>query len=525
MDRRGFLSSFMPPVDLKSAGHGQSQRVLSTGLEPWVPTTTEPWDEVRAGHLLRRTTFMPRWEDIDAAVKMTYSEAVDMLLNTPSNPAPPSMADSSTESLGGLDIVTQNQVRAKWRSDASALRTWLVNVNVANGLSLAEKMAFFWSGHFTSEFENDLEFVIAPLLYRQNNLFRYGGLANFKDLVFNVTLDPAMLVYLGGDLNFVGKPNENFARELMELYTMGIGHYTEGDIKEAARVLTGWRVAQFHDLPAPNGLFNAYFDPAKHDVNAKQYFGDTIPARNTATNTEFLVKKEEVRTLIDILFKYRSAETAKYISRKIYRFFVYSNPSKSDEAVIAAMAQLMLDSNFEIKPVMTALLKSAHFFDNQNIGAQIKTPAELMIGMARQFSYTAASVPGAMTNIDQTIFDPPNVSGWNGWHEWITTNTYPVRSTLATTALQGMSSTTLVSFIKQFPDYDNVQKLVVHLGALLLPRPLSSTRKDAFVKILINNGPGDYVWQQAITNNPNDAAGYMKNLLETIVQLPDFQLC
>lgn len=524
MDRRAFLSSLLPPPELNAGSNRQSQRILSTGLEPYVPSTEAPWDEVRAGHLLRRTTFLPKWADLDAVSKMTPGDAVDMLLNTPSNPTPPSMADHTTESLGGLDIVTQNQVRAQWRADATTLRTWFVNLQIANGISIAEKMGFFWSGHFTSEFENDLDFVLAPLLYRQSNLFRYGGLLNFKDLVFNVTLDGAMLVYLGGDLNSVGKPNENYARELLELYTMGIGNYTEGDIKEAARVLTGWRVAQFHDLPTPNGIFNTYFDPAKHDVNAKQFFGTTIPARNTATNTEFLVKKEEVRQLIDIIFEYRGLETAKFICRKLYRFFVYSNPSKSDEAVIDAMAQIFISNNFEIKPVMTALLKSAHFFDNQNIGAQIKTPAEFMIGMGRQFSY-ATNLAGGMQNIDQILFDPPNVSGWPGWHDWITTNNFPVRSSLSTAAVAAMSSATLISFIKQFPNYDDVEKLVDHLGALLLPRHMSSARKAAFINILINNGPGNYVWQQAITNSPNDAAGYMKNLLNAITTLPDFQLC
>jgi len=271
-------------------------------------------------------------------------------------------------------------------------------------------------------------------------------------------------------------------------------------------------------------IFNTYFDPAKHDVNAKQFFGSTIPARNTATNTEFLVKKEEVRQLIDIIFEYRAQETAKFICRKLYRFFVYSNPSKSDEAVIDAMAQIFVTSNFEIKPVMSALLKSAHFFDNQNIGAQIKTPAEFMIGMGRQFSYETNLATG-MQNIDQILFDPPNVSGWPGWHDWITTNNFPVRSSLSTTAVAAMDSTMLISFIKQFPNYDDVDKLVDHLGALLLPRHMSPTRKTAFINILINNGPGNYVWQQAITSSPNDATGYMKNLLEAITTLPDFQLC
>jgi hypothetical protein len=193
--------------------------------------------------------------------------------------------------------------------------------------------------------------------------------------------------------------------------------------------------------------------------------------------------------------------------------------------VINAMALVFKDNNFEIKPVLSALLKSAHFFDNANIGAQIKTPAELMTGLVRQFDYNPATISANMSSTDQIIFDPPNVSGWPGWHDWITTNNYPVRATIATAAVNAMTQAKLITFIKQFPNYDDVDKLCDHLGALLLPRPLSFERKEAFVKILTNNGPGVYVWTQAINNSPADAAGYMKNLLQTIIQLPDFQLC
>lgn len=525
MDRRGFIRSIFTASQRDGAPGLRTQQPQSSGLEPYIPTSEAPWNEIRAGHLLRRTTFLPRWQDVDAVMKMSPSDAVDLLLNTTSQPSRPSMADHETESLAGLDVVTANGIRSMWRNDAATLRLWLSDVWAKSGLSIYEKLTFFWHGHFTSEFENDLDFVIAPLLYRQNELLRNNCLANFKDLVFYITLDGAMLVYLGGNVNKKGRPNENYARELLELYTTGIGHYTEGDIKEAARILTGWKVGQYSDDFAPNGIFNPYFEPDDHDTQAKQFFGETFSARDASTNTEFLVRKEEVRKLIDTIFDYRGDAVARFICRKLYRFFVYSNPSKSDESVIYAMAQVFKDNNFEIKPVLSALLKSAHFFDNANIGAQIKTPAELMTGLVRQFDYNPATIPANMSSTDQIIFDPPNVSGWPGWHDWITTNNYPVRATIATAAVNAMTQAKLITFIKQFPNYDDVDKLCDHLGAMLLPRPLSFERKEAFVKILTNNGPGAYVWTQAINNSPADAAGYMKNLLQTIIQLPDFQLC
>jgi uncharacterized protein (DUF1800 family) len=526
MDRRTFLSSFFGvAANNRSSNYVRSERILSTGLEPWVPSATDPWDEVHAGHLLRRTTFLPRWTDIDAILKMAPGDAVDLLLTTPSTPTPPAMADHWTDSLEGLDIVLINQRYGEWRADATALRAWLTEIWHTTGVTIAEKLTFFWHGHFTSEFEVDENFVIAPLLYRQNQLFRENGLLNFRDLVFYVTLDGGMLVYLGGDGNKKGTPNENYAREVMELFTMGIGHYSEGDIKEAARILTGWHAQQFHDKEAPNGMFNSYFIPADHDTGSKQFLNVTFPARDSSTNTEFIVKKEEIRKFTDTLFDQQGDAIATFMCRKLYRFFVYSNPSKTDEDVITAMAQIFKDNNFDIKPVLSALLKSAHFFDNQNIGAQIKTPAELASGMSRQFSYASTKVPGDMASIDEIIFDPPNVSGWPGWHDWITTNNFPTRSSIASGAVNGMDQTTLLNFIKQFPDYDQAGKLADHLAALVLPRPLSTERKDSWVKILTNNGPGEYVWTQTINSDPASAATYMKNLLLTIIELPDFQLC
>ena len=236
MDRRDFLAYFhaRPPRKETST----AARPM-TGLEPYTPSDTEPWDAVRAGHLLRRTTFLPRWGDISTLLALTPGEAVDLLMSTDSTPDPPDMADNVTESLEGLDITFQNIVRGQWRRDHGALQRWYAEVMRDAPLSIREKMVGFYSDHFATEFVVDLEFTIAPLLYRQNEMFRQRALGDYADMVVALTLDAAMLVYLGGNLNVRGKPNENYARELLELFTTGLGHYTEGDIQEAARILTG----------------------------------------------------------------------------------------------------------------------------------------------------------------------------------------------------------------------------------------------------------------------------------------------
>lgn len=527
MDRRSFLANWLP-VASRSRAHAGTKRSASlpADLTPFVPTASEPWDHVRAGHLLRRTTFMPRWSDIAALQAMTPGDAVDLLLDTTSSPAPPTVADSETESLDGLDQKSQDMIRSRWVSDAAILRVWWSDVMIGSGRSIQEKLTLFWSGHFTTEFVVDQDYVIAPLLYRQNKLLRENGLKNFKDLVMEVTLDGAMLVYLGGNLNSAGKPNENYARELMELFTTGLGWYTEGDVQNAARILTGWRVAQYNDKPRPNGLFATYFDARAHDIDAKQFLGESFPARDASTNTEYIVRRDEVRKLIDTIFERRAEAVAQFICKKLYSFFVYSSPSALEDpaskGVIDAMAALFIQSNFEIRPVLSALLKSAHFYDNANIGAQIKTPAELTIGLARELT-EPTNAWGSMRSMGQELFNPPNVSGWPGYHDWITTNTFPRRSELSAAVLSQLDDATTLAFIRQFPEHTDAAKLVAHVGVLLLPRPLSPERSATLASTLTGGAP-IYEWASILSSSPSSAARNMRTALERITELPDFQL-
>jgi uncharacterized protein (DUF1800 family) len=498
-------------------------RPAAAGLDPYVPSASEPWDAIHAAHLLRRTTYHPRQSDITAILALTPSLAVDLLLDTPHLPPDAPIADNVTESLDGLDITLRSQVEGMWMADAATLASWQTETMRDAPLTIAEKMTAFWSNHFAVEFASQDAWVIAPLLFRQNRLFRETGLGSFRELMVNVTLDGAMLVYLGGSRNNVGVPNENYAREMLELYTTGLGHYTEGDIHEAARILTGWRVAQFSDEPAPNGIFNTYFLPAAHDIDAKQFMGVSFPARDASTNTEFIVRRDEVRRLIETIFLKRPDAIAEFICRKLYRFFVYSSPTGGDNAVIAAMAKLMVERNFEIKPVVAALLKSQHFFDNANLGSQIKTPLEFEIGLARQLGMRR-DYAADTRRMGQHLFQPPNVGGWPGWHDWITTTSFPVRAEVAAAAIAGMDEDEILAFIAQFPGFEVAETLVPAVAALLLPRPISPQRKNNLLLKLVPSG-SFYEWRDMVTNSPSTAARNMREMLITITQLPDFQLC
>jgi len=523
MNRRSFLTRWLTRPSFTIDYHAAPARPAAAGLDPYVPGGDAPWDALRAGHLLRRATFLPRWSDIETLLGLSPSQAVDLLLTTASTPARPDVADHVTESLDGLDPTLQNQLRTVWADDKQKLAQWWAETMRDAGLTIVEKMTAFWSGHFTTEFETDDVNVVAPLLYRQNQLFREKGLGSFRDLVMAITLDGAMLVYLGGDLNNAGAPNENYARELLELFTTGLGHYTEGDVQNAARILTGWRSARFDDKPAPNGMFNTHFQPNMHDIGAKEFLGVSFAARDNSTNTEFLVQRDEVRRLVDTIFDKRPRAVAEFISRKIYSFFVYSNPGESDQGVIEAMADVFIHNDFEIKPLMAALLKSRHFFDNANIGAQIKTPMEFEIGLARQMGGSLDLVDD-LGRLDQELFDPPNVSGWPGYREWITTTTYPIRSEIAAQVVSSMKDNVLVDLIRSFPNHTDVAELVKNAAAILLPRPLSAER-SASLKAKLLAGAPDYEWGEILTNSPSTAARNMRDMLTTVAELPDFQLC
>ena len=503
---------------------------LTDPLAPFVPDSNTPWDEWRAGHLLRRTMMAPTWANIEALVALGGpGKAVDLLLSNTSTPGAPSMANDGTENPYPLALPAQGPIFGKWQSDVAALRAWWANLQLTASNSIQEKMTAFWSGHFTTEFDlGDSQYVIAPLLFRQNQLFRSNALGNFKDLVKSVTLDGAMLVYLGGNQNSAGAPNENYAREVMELFTCGLGGgYTEADIHAAARILTGWRVGQYTDDAAPNGIFNTWFDPTQHDIGDKTYFETDFPAIDATTNTQYLVQQNEIDRMIDVLFTNTADSLATFISTKLYKFFVYSDPDTTSESteqsVIAAMATLFQSSNWEIAPVVSALLKSEHFFDNNNIGGQIKTPAEYVIGMARQLA-PAYAIDGNMTAIDEQFFQPPNVSGWPGYHDWITTNSYPTRGTEAGAAIQLIDDNAAIAFVEQFPNYTDVNALSTAIGQLLLPRPLSSARATAFAQKLAGTTQ-TYEWGSILNSSPATAANNIRDLLNYIASLPDFELC
>lgn len=526
MKRRSFLSFLRFENDGQSVskdGNVAQREALATGLEPQITPLTLN----QAYHLLRRITFAPTVAAVNQIVGKTPEEAVELLLGDGSTatPTPPAWIDVMTENPAGADIFTRNSIEGQWRSNYSDLVRWWAELMRKEGIPAIEKLTQFWSSHFTSEFTVDEGYIPPQLLYRQNKLIRESRLGNFKQFAKDITLDGAMLVYLGGTLNTKKSPNENYGRELMELYTCGLGQYSEGDVKEAARVLTGWRVGRFNDEPKPNGDYATYFSPPDHDAGSKQVLGMSIVARDTDTNTEYLVKTEEINKLVDIIFEIRADAIAQFISRKIYRYFVYSSPSGTDENVIEQMATLFKQNNFQIRPLIATLLKSAHFFDEANIGVQIKTPVEYVVGFARQLSKAFVTDAGtSMASMEQTLMDPPNVSGWEGYHRWISTKTYPNRRQFAAALVSAMTNQELIDLAKQFPDYTDADKLTAALEAFFLPKPVIASRHKYYLEEALLQKQPVYEWQ-GMLNDGTSAARGIKAVLMAFIKAPDFHLC
>jgi uncharacterized protein (DUF1800 family) len=271
---------------------------------------------------------------------------------------------------------------------------------LATDQPLVEKMALFWHNHFTSSV---LKVRYVPSLYWQNVLFRREALGNFATLLKAVARDPAMLIYLDGVRSVARQPNENFARELLELFTLGEGHYSEADIKNAARAFTGWSIDR------ETGHFADHRQ--QHDDGEKTFLGQA--GRFNGDDIVAIVLRQP-----------RTAET---IVEKLWREFVTFNP---DPTEVKRLAAIFRNGGYEMKPLLRAMLLSPAFRDPANRGALIKSPIELIVGTVHVLGLPVPEKTGLvrmMAGLGQSPFDPPNVKGWPGGEAWITTNTLLLR--------------------------------------------------------------------------------------------------
>lgn len=366
------------------------------------PLGKEDWTWDAAAQLLDRAGFGGTPADIERLYNMGMNEAVDYLVNyndLPYSCAEPAIADELTRppDRQRLRAMTEEERRAaeegRRRLERAAIeetRAWWIERMATSPRPFEEKMTLFWHGRFTSGVRE----VRNPVFMKeQNDLFRRNALGDFKDLVLAVSRDRAMLVYLDGNRNNKSKPNENYARELMELFTLGVGNYTENDIKAAARAFTGW---QFDD----EGFV---FRGRNHDYGVKTFLGKTGKLNG----------EDIIDTIID------QPACSRFLAGKILQFFVRPSPPRP---LVEALAAEIRRNKFELRPTMATLFRSQAFYHPDSRGALVKSPVELIVGTARRLGVPINNLSvaeRAMAQMGQEIFQPPNVKGWDGQEKWI----------------------------------------------------------------------------------------------------------
>jgi uncharacterized protein (DUF1800 family) len=397
------------------------------------------------------------------------------------------------------------------------------------------------------------------------SLLRTNALGNFKILIQAIAKSPAMLVFLGNQYSTASAPNENFGRELMELFTLGkvpTQNYTEDDVKAAAKVISGWRVTNSNfnaAYPLPVAFSSSYHNQTNKTFSA--FFGYA-----TINNQTGAAGANEFDLFFNMLFTQQAATIAKYVCRRLYRFFVYYDIDANIETnVITPLANLLVSGNWEMAPVVNLLFKSEHFFDVANRGVMIKNPTDLIAGTLRTFNINTTPAAGAtqvvnqytvwnyfqsyaLSNLEQGYGLVPNVSGWKAYYQsptfyqnWINSNTIQKRSSLLTAFVSGFSTGTVtvkidpIAFVQQFPNATILDPdlLINAITPLLLAVDLPAQYKtDTKIATLLNgqvtNSYWTTAWNAYVTNpstaNTNTVKTRLNSLLTTFLQLAEFQL-
>lgn len=553
MDRRDFLTARRRKKPVASP---QASRNITSGINPY----SGPWTENEIVHLLKRTMFGAKKADVDYFKTRTMSQSVDELLNpTAPQPTPPlkeyvtstTATTPDTAILQGTtwinDINSDGTVQSQ---RIASYRKWWTGVMINQDRSIREKMQLFWVNHFGNEV-SDVGY--GNWAYKQHDLLRQYSLGNFKQMVDAITKDIMMLRYLNGYLNVASAPDENYGRELMELFTLGKGpgsQYTENDVKEAAKVLTGWQI---------NGTtYTSVFTSSRHSTVNKtfsSFFNNTVITGRTGATAGQL----ELTDLLNMIFT--TQETAKFIVRKFYRFFVYYTIDSATETnVITPLADIFRTSNYDIKPVLSALFKSEHFFDVLNQNCYIKNPADHVIGSLREMN---AVFPvqtdwdtnygmwnffySTMVNTGLSLHDPPNVSGMPAYYQepvfheiWINSDSLPKRNQFTDTMVNtGFTRNgqkvqfNLVTYVQQFSNPGNPNDLIDDALKFIFRNQLSyESKKIIKTQILLSNQQWDYYWTNAwmaylsspTTANFNIVNNRLKSLFQYFFNLAEYQL-
>ena len=514
------------------------------------------WNFDTAAHLMRRASFGSSRTLINEAVSLGLDASVDRLLAEVEMPEPPVHSNFILDPTAPVGQTWVDKPHANIQGLANARRNsmsaWTIGNIMNEGFSAKEKLVLFWHNHFVVAEIQDARF---EYLYFSN--LRKHALGNFKDFVKAITIDVSMLRYLNGNQNTRVSPNENYARELFELFTVGKGDlagagdyttFTEQDVIQAARILTGWRdVGHFGTID-----IDAVFRTRAHDDGDKALshrFGNSVIS-NGAEN--------EYANLIDTIFEHQDLAAAEFIVTKLYRWYVYYEITEEIQRdIIVPLSHILIANNFEITSVLVVLLKSEHFYDANSTGCFIKSPIDYLFSFFKPFNFnistTLAGKYGAWLTMhricaamDQEIFAHPEVAGWKAYYQaplyheiWINSFSLNYRTGLNTLLIGigiGMGNERVIMDVLSLAlDIENASDpnlLIQELAKQIYPRPIPDEQQALLKEILIPGLP-DEVWTTAYDDWKFDQDNQelrtavdtqLRALIGTMINLPEFYL-
>ncbi len=537
-----------------------------------------PWTKREAGHLLKRCLFGPNQAQIEQAVARGFEGVIEDLFNnaTPHDPPIRYTLSEPDPEVDFLPVFDDPNVPygETWVNESPIIDTgdpqmdtqirnyrtnsvlaWVYLNMIEDKISILPKMWLFWHNHFVvSDFRIPLQY------YQYSALLEEHALGDFKAFTKAITVDASMLLYLNGNENVKNAPNENYARELLELFTIGKGDlagpgdyttFTETDVIEMARVLTGWKI----DLTVIQDRIATVFRPNQHDTGTK-----TLSARfGNATITDG--GEDEYSQLIDIIFE--QEEVSKFICRKLYRYFVnYEINQEIEEKVIEPMAQILRDNDYNVTPAIKALISSEHFYGEEVFGCMIKNPADFMMSATRGLNYASDAEPVVAhffvliysilaRELDMSIFFHTDVAGWKAYYQepqfyriWINSNLLPKRNSYAqafvaggTIGVNGGNANirpflNVIDYISTIPEALDPYELIKGINKHLFTYELSEAQVEYLRQILIPGLPAAS-WTMEYSEflaNPFDVAlqtginNKLKDLFSAMLEMPEFQL-
>ncbi len=513
----------------------------------WTTPYTRPLDPAQLSHFLRRAAFSPSPGQLKAFQGSTAASVFDKLAAAPA-PQPPTDADGATfHNLPWGAPETDQQKRNKLDNQRRALvKQWWLGLMLDPQRGFAEKITLFWQNHFVIESDTVQD---SRFQFRYLDTIRRNALGNFRTFVIDITQDPAMLRYLNGTENTKDKPNENYGRELMELFTLGRGNYTEPDVKAAARVLTGWRSINYHN--AYTEVISSRFEQNQHDQENKT-FSDNFQNKTIQGRAGDKAGALELGDLVDMIFA--QPESARFIVRKLYRWYFTGEISGEVEKNFIEPMAADFRKDQELLPLIKRMLTSDHFFDAALRGGQIRSPLDLIMGSfialenkppspdknRGQYDNLTSSLLKRTRQMEMEVLEQPTVFGWRPYYDsgfykiWISGTSLGLRGDVTDLLVKGAPNqgiqTDLPVWVASFvSDPGDPVVMVREIWALLMAMEPTLEQIDVLVDDALLDGIPRYEWTSLWNvykskGTRDDVQPRLKLLLSYMLRLAEYQL-